>query len=251
MTIGSVGGGFRAGLLERLFARADSDQNQSVGVDELAGVLSGDDAATRARSIVSAHDADGNDQLTLAELTTAGNLAPETLSGLLSAQEYAAADRAGRAADDRKAVDEFFASADIDGNGQLSKDEFDAERALRMAQSLDSGEPAPQHMFAVLPGSIDDKLITPDELMVSRRLIDMAKPISLDDPNLDPELAERLKALVPPQGEPETSQPPQPALSTVMGNGVRSAELTQALITRLIRQLELAHPATPTQDLTA
>ena len=248
MTIGSVGGGFRTGLLERLFARADSDQN--VGADELAGLMSGDDASTRARAILSARDADGDDQLTLAELTGA-NLTPETLSGLLSVQEYAAADRANRAADDRKATDAFFTSADIDGNGQLSKDEFDAERALRMAQSLDSGEPAPQHLFAVLPGALDDKQITRDELMVGRRLIDVAKPGSLDDPNFDPELAERLKQLVPPQGEAEAPPPPPPELSTVMGNAVRSTQLTQALIARLIRQLEQAHPATPVQDLTA
>ena len=250
MTIGNVGGGFRAGLLERLFTRADTDQNQSVGVDELAGLMTGDDAPARARAILSARDADGDDQLTLAELT-GGKLAPETLSGLLSVQEYAAADRAGRAADDRKAVDEFFASADLDGNGQLSKEEFDAERALRMAQNLDSGEPAPQHMFGVFRQAFDDKVITRDELMVGRRLVDLAKPISLDDPNLDPELAERLKKLAPLQAEAATSQPPRPDLSAVMGNGVRSAELTQALISRLIRQLELAHPAPPTQDLTA
>lgn len=250
MTIGSVGGGFRAGLLERLFARADRDQNQSIAVDELAGLLSGGDAPTRAQTILSNNDMDGDNQLSLAELT-GSNLAPETLSGLLSVQEYAAADRAGRAADDGKAVDEFFASADVDGDGQLSKDEFDAERTLRMAQSLDAGESVPQHLFGTLRDAMADDRITRDEIMVGRRLVDVAKPVSLDDPNLDPDLVERLKKLQPPPAGAETPQPPPVDTATVLGNTVRSAELTQTLITRLIRQLELALPATPTRDLAA
>ncbi|MCS6759186.1 MAG: EF-hand domain-containing protein [Candidatus Devosia euplotis] len=46
-------------------------------------------------------------------------------------------------------MDEFFAHTDVDGDGQLSKDEFDVERTLRMAQSLDAGETAAPHSLPV------------------------------------------------------------------------------------------------------
>lgn len=250
MTTAGIGAGFRSGLLERLFAKADLDQSKSVSAEELAGLISGDDAPARASAMIADHDTDGDNHLSLAELT-GSKLAPETLSSLLSEQEYAAADRAGRVTDDRKAADEFFASADIDGDGALSRDEYDAERTLRMAASLDAEETAPQHMFAVMRSAIDDGKITRDEIMVGRRLIDVAKPLSLDDPDLDPEVVEMLKNLPPMPKETGTPETAQPEPATVLGNAVRTAELTQALITRLIRQLELAQPAAPATDITA
>ncbi|MGB3339088.1 MAG: EF-hand domain-containing protein [Devosia sp.] len=221
-----------------------------IGAEELAGMLSGEDAPARASAILSKHDLDGDDKLTLAELTH-GNLAPETLASLLSRQEYATADRAGRLADDRNAVDDFFARADIDGDGQLSKDEFDAERLLRMAQSLDAGEYAPQHMFGILPGAMEDDVIARGEIPIGRRLVDVATPVKLDEANMDPKLVERLKNLRHLSGEAETPGPPRPDTPTALGNAVRSAELTQTLIARLIQQLERGSSLAPTQDLMA
>lgn len=248
MTVGSVGGGFRAGLLERLFTKADSDKSQTVGADELAGLLSGEDASTKASAILASRDLDGDNQLTLAELT-GGTLAPETFASLLSAQEYVDADGGARQADNRKALDDFFDRADLDGDGKLSRDEFDAERTLRMAQSLDTDDAVPQHLFAVMPQALDDDVISRDELMLGRRLVDMAKAVSLDDLALDPKLVERLKALHP-QGGSET---PPPSLDPVaaMGDAVREADLTHTLIARLIQQLERTIAAPPTQDLLA
>ena len=252
MTTQSIGGGLRAGLLQRLFDKVDQDKNQSIVASELAGVMSGDDTATRAAAIVARNDTDGDGQLTAAELS-AGKLAPETLAGLLSAQEYAAADRKDRQADDRKAVDDFFAHADSDGDGNLSRDEFDAERTLRMAQSLDAGETAPQHMFVALRSATDGDVITKNEIAVARRLSDVVKPISPDDPDLDPEIAARLAALPHPLPPTEGATPaPAPVdTATAMGDAVRGAALTQTLIARLIRQLEMAVPAAPTADMTA
>jgi|GEM_PF-1677508 hypothetical protein len=250
MTIDGVSGGLRNGLLQRLFARADSDQSQTLRVDELAGLMSGENATTRAGAIVAVYDQDGDSQLTSAELT-GRDFAPETLAGLLSVQEYAAADRDGRQADDRAVVDDFFTRADIDGNGLLSKDEFDAERALGMAQSLDAGAAVPQHLFAVRPGAFDDDVITKDEVLLGRRLVDVAKAVSMDDVNLDPEMLARLAALKDLQPDPATPAAPPVDPATVLGDAVRSAELTQTLIARLMRQLELSVPNLPTQDLTA
>jgi len=260
MTTEGIGGTFRTGLLQRLFAKADQDQNHTVNATELAGIMSGDDTAKRAAAIVANRDLDGDGQLTMAELST-GSFAPETMAGLLKIQEYAEAGRADRQIDDSKAADEFFAHADIDGDGKLSKDEFDAERTLRMAQSLDAGETAPQHMFMVSRSAADDGVITRDELMVGRRLADVAKAVWLNDPDLDPELAAQLKALQPPLAEPgasaeppaetETPAPPAADTTTALGKAVRNAELTQTLIARLIQQLEMASPAAPTQELSA
>lgn len=250
MTTAAVDGGFRAGLLGRLFAKADVDQDKSVSADELAALISGDAAPTRAGAIVAEHDADGDDQLSLPELT-GSKFAPETLSGLLSEQEYAAADRSGRATDDRNVADSFFASADIDGDGSLSRAEYDAERTLRMAQSLDAGETAPQHMFAVRPGAFDDDKISRDDIMVGRRLIAIAHAVSLDDPGLDPDLAERLNNLQPTVAPADPAEPAQPDTATALGRAVGSAEMTQALLTRLIHQLELAQASAPTQDVMA
>ena len=250
MTTQSIGGGLQAGLLQRLFAKADQDQNQSVSAAELASLMSGKDTATRAAAIVVNRDLDSDGQLTMAELST-GKLAPETLSGLLSRQEYVAADRGGRLADDRNAVDDFFTQADSDGDGKLSKDELDAERTLRMARSLDDGEAAPQHMFGAMRGAADDGVITKDELLVGRRLIDIAKAVSADDPHLDPELAKRLPTLQRLKEDAETPQGPPEDTTTVLSNAVRSAELTQTLISRLLRQLELPRSSGSAQDLTA
>ncbi|WP_108459381.1 EF-hand domain-containing protein [Devosia naphthalenivorans] len=232
---------FQTGLLERLFQRLDQDQSQFVGAEELAGVLTGGDAAQRARQIVVSHDQDRDGRLTLAELGAA-KLGPETMSSLLSVQEFKAAPRAERDADNRTAVDELFARADLDGDGKLSLEEFDAERTVQFAQALDRGETSPQHMFGALREAVEDGFLSKDEIMVGRRLIDVADPVDLNNPDLDPELADRLKRVElamsrfsEPGGEPKTPTD----TAAVLGNAVRSADFTEALMMRMLRQLEL------------
>lgn len=247
MTLGGIGSGHRAGLLERLFAKADADSSAGLDAGELAALMPDDDAAGRAGALVKQHDRDADGHLSLAEVTEA-TLTPETLSGLLSIAGYAAASRTEREEDDAKAIDAFFDRADLDGDGSLNQAEYDAGRVAEMAESLDSGAAAPQHMFVVQPDALSDGKLSRDEIMVARRLMDVATPVSLDDPNLDPELVEAIRNLPPP--EPPAEDAPAEA-ETVLADTIRSADLTQALIERLIRQLERAQPATQGLSLTA
>jgi Ca2+-binding EF-hand superfamily protein len=235
------GGGFRAGLLERLFRRADQDGSNAVGSDEIQRLLNNSDAKAAAK-IVETHDTNADGSLSLEEFSGA-RLAPETMQGLLTVQEYRAAARADRQADDRAVIDAMFARADVDGDGALSRDEFDAERALQFAATLDAGDEVPQHMFAVMPGAFDDQ-VSKDEIMLGRRLMDVADAIKLDDPDIDPELLERLKAVRPldPRGGGEPTAP-RPDTATVMRDTVNSADLTEALVARLLKQLEASATA--------
>jgi hypothetical protein len=242
MTEGAIGGGsFGPGLLGRLFQRADADRNNAVSAEEIAGLLPDSADPDAARGVVSRHDQDGDGQLSLVEFSVV-TMAPATMASLLSVQEYKAASREERLADDKAAIDALFARADLDGDGLLSRAEFDAERALQFAQALDDGE-IPQHGFAALPSAAEDGCFTRDEVMVGRRLIDVLDPINLDDPDLDPALRERVEAVrrLKPINEGATEPPPPPPpqdIETVLGEVVRNAELTDALIARLIRQLE-------------
>ncbi|MCS6759187.1 MAG: hypothetical protein MO852_09425 [Candidatus Devosia euplotis] len=65
MTTQSIGGGFRAGLLQCLFGKVDQDQDQSINAGELAGIMSGYNKSARAAAIVASNDRDGDGQLTL------------------------------------------------------------------------------------------------------------------------------------------------------------------------------------------
>lgn len=239
MTEGISGGrGFGAGLLERLFQRADVNRNSRVGAEEIAELLPEGGAFEAAQALVNRHDQDSDGQLSIAEFS-ATTMAPETMASLLSVQEYKAASREERRADDAAAIDALFARADLDGDGLLSQEEFQAERALQFARALDAGE-TPQHGFAALPSAAEDGYFSRDEILVGRRLADVLDPISPDE--LDPEMKERLQAirrLTPDDaGGPAAPTEPQPDIETVLGNVVRSAELTESLIARLIRQME-------------
>ncbi|MHA6299157.1 EF-hand domain-containing protein [Devosia sp. CAU 1758] len=242
MTDSAIGSGpFGPDLLARLFQRADADRNNVVSAEEIAGLLPGSADPDVARGVVSRHDQDNDDQLSLAEFSVV-TMAPATMASLLSVQEYKAASRDERMADDRAAVDALFERADLDGDGLLSREEFDAERALQFAQALDEGD-IPQHGFAALPGAAEDGYFSRDEVMIGRRMIDVLDPIDLDDPDLDPTVRERVEAvrrLTPiKDGAAEPPPAPPPDIETVLGGVVRSAELTDALMARLIRQLEL------------
>lgn len=231
-------------MLERLFGRADADKNGTLDASELAGLMGGNQKPDRAAALIARHDQDDDQLLSLAEVTGA-RLAPDTMSDLLTVQEYAAASRLDRRADDQKAVDAFFAQADLDGNGALSREEYDAGRMLGMAEGLDTGAETPQHMFVVSREALADSTVGRDEIMVARRLVDVAKPMSLDDPDLDPEVVDLIKNL------PKLETPDAPTEATPsMADTVKNADFTQALVDRLIRMLEQAHPGASTTSLT-
>jgi len=237
MSIDVVGSSLRQGLMERLFQRADIDRNQSVTTEELASFLPEGGSGT-AGAIIGHRDQDGDGQLSMAEFST-GFLAPETMGSLLTIQEYKDASRAERQADDRKAVDELFARADLDDDGLLSMEELAADRALKMAQALDDGAEAPQHMFVVRAANGIEGKFDKQDIMVGRRGVDVLDAVPLED---HPDLAQMLQRLKadPNVSEPDTTAEPEPdvPIADMLSETVRSAELTEVLIARLIQTLE-------------
>ena len=259
MNMDAANGSLRLELVERLFQRADLDRNQALSVEELAAFVP-TETAGEVQSIVSGRDEDGDGQLSVAEFA-GGILAAQTLQGLMSVQEYRDARRSERQADDLKAVDALFARADVDGDGQLSEEELAADRAMQFAQALDEGAEVPQHMFAVRRYGTDDGPYGRADIMVGRRLADIADVVQLD------ERAVLVRQLVaepqptpaagPMPASPETkdvaeagpadAQEPA-AIADVLRDHVRMAEMSDVLIARLIQMLGGAGRSTPEFD---
>ncbi|QYO78531.1 hypothetical protein [Devosia salina] len=259
MNIDATNGSLRLELVERLFQRADLDRNQALSVEEMAAFVPRE-VAGDAQSIVSGHDEDGDGQLSAAKFA-GGILAAQTLQELMSVQEYRDAGRSERQADDLKAVNALFARADVDGDGLLSEEELAADRAIQFAQALDEGADVPQHMFAVRRDGAGDGQYGRDDIMVGRRLTDIADAVRLDDravlvtqfvseqpatPAADPmPVSPETKDVA--EAEPADAQEP-PAIADVLREHVRMAEMSDVLIARLIQMLGAADRGTPEID---
>lgn len=129
-TIG--GGALTQQLYQKLFDRLDVDSSQGLSLDELkaADPTQSDDAFGK---IFGGLDADQDGKIGRAEIAAA---ALAFRNGPLLAPSTPA-DAASAAA--RSAVGDLFKRADTDGDGKLSADEMEAEKALRRAANLDAG----------------------------------------------------------------------------------------------------------------
>lgn len=117
--------------------------------------------------VFGALDRNGDGGLQSGEFTPDVLFDKTALGTMLGAQEYRDADRETRAAADRAAVEALFERADLDGDGLLNQDEMDTEKALRRAETLDTGK-LPEVAYLMRVNS--DGKLGPNDVMVGRML---------------------------------------------------------------------------------
>lgn len=158
-------------MYQKMFAQVDANADGTVSRDELGAIktktpASGQTAPAIA-DVFAALDRNSDGGLQSGEFTPDKLFANTTLGTMLSAQEYRDADAEARATADRAAVEALFERADLDGDGLLNQDEMDAEKALRRAETLDTGK-LPEVAYLMRVDS--DGKLTPDDVMVGRML---------------------------------------------------------------------------------
>ena len=145
----------------RFIAAADTDKDGDLSGAELEALVPKD----KAERVIARNDKNDDGKLS-ADETPKGAFNAQLMGVLLGAQAYRDASPEQRATDDLKAIDAFMARADVDGDGFVSKDELDADRAINMATFLDTGE-LPDTIVMARGGS-DGALRSPEDFMVGR-----------------------------------------------------------------------------------
>ncbi len=145
----------------RFIAAADTDKDGELNGAELEALVPKD----KVERIISLNDKNDDGKLS-ADETPKGAFNAQLMAVLLGAQAYRDASPEQRATDDMKAIHAFFARADVDGDGYVSKDELDADRAISMAAFLDTGELPDTVVMA--RGAPDGTLRSPEDFMVGR-----------------------------------------------------------------------------------
>lgn len=243
-TVSATGSTLIQQLYEKLFQRLNTDGDEALTIEEMAGA--GPDAALVSRAFKGL-DADGDGRVTRPEMTPGDAFGHEVLAAMIQAQE------GSEETADTDFLSALFARADLDGDGKLSEAERKAEADLRRAAVLDTGEFPKQVMIGI--DADGDGLIAPEEAGVAtlRRLEGRLLPMSPED--LPPSLAEQIKAL---RGDAETPPAPpadaplaDPAeslarLRTLEAARLAEAPLSDALAARLFDMMTRAWAADPT-----
>lgn len=212
-------GGLTQQLYQRVFDHLDVDKSDGLSIDELkaAGGEKQDYAAA-----FKTLDADTDGKISRAEMTGSSvALSNNTLSALVEAQatttpRTALAANKGtlslldgaRSEQETQDINALFARADVNGDGKLSDAEWEAEKALRRASSLDSGAISGPVFMAV--DANGDGLTSTDEVR-------SARPIALSL------VASSMRPPVPVEEAEENKSPQQtrsdPAQSASDGDG--------------------------------
>lgn len=166
-------------MYQKMFAQVDTNADGSVSLDELVAMnaKSTEDEKEKTDDVLQSLDKNGDGKLQANEFVPDKLFDNQTLGTMLTAQEYRDADPEAREAANRAAIDALFARADINGDGLLDQGEMDADKALRRAESLDTGK-LPD--IAYLTKVTDDGKLSRDDIVVGRMMqIDVSKAIDL------------------------------------------------------------------------
>ena len=228
----------------RFIDRADVNGDGNLDREEMEAI----DPKADFDKIIAEHDANGDGVLNSDELPK-GAFSPMLFEQLLNAQEYRDATPDTRATDDAKAVAQLFERADLDGDGVLSQEEWDAERALGMSRFADGGEPADVSFLVrrdvwnkvTGEGADGEKPagLRPEDILVGRRMA--LTPMSADElpDDWDAQIA-RLAAAsenLPADQRPQLEQIDPAVARAEMKAKVDQMPMSAAFMTRLIMSL--------------
>lgn len=176
-------------MYQKMFAQVDANADGAVSLDELVSIkvkAASDEDAPDLGDVFNALDRNADGKLQAGEFVPDKLFDNATLGTMLTAQEYRDADPEARAAANKAAVEALFERADIDGDGLLDQAEMNAEKALRRAETLDTGK-LPE--VAYLMRVTDDGKLAPGDVLVGR-MLPMAGIKAVQMP---PDLLERIK----------------------------------------------------------
>jgi len=233
----------------RFIAGADRDGDGSISGEELAALAPED----KGKKAMTRYDANGDGLLSRDELPE-GAFSPTMYSQLLTAQEYRDADPETRRADDAEAIADMFARADVDGDGVLSAEEWDAERTLNMSRFIDGGElpdiviiarPRSENGLTTVGTSGGDgtepapRGLRPEDFLVGRKVDLEAVPIE----DLPEDWAEQMAEIKRLTEQAPEDEPPQMAVldpETMRADMIARIEampMSATFMTRLIMSL--------------
>jgi Ca2+-binding EF-hand superfamily protein len=224
-------------MYQKMFAQVDANADGAVSLDELGAIktkapASGQTAPAIA-DVFAALDRNGDGGLQSGEFTPDKLFDQSTLGTMLSAQEYRDADPEARTAANKAAVEALFERADLDGDGLLNQNEIDAEKALRRAETLDTGK-LPDVMFLMRAGS--DGNLSPDDVAVGR-LLPMSELKAVEMPPELRESFERVKAIAAQASGDDARPHGLDELRTETQTELDTKPLSTALISRLFARL--------------
>ena len=222
----------------RFVASADTNGDGSLDGDELAALDPNSDIA----EIVAERDSNGDGVLSPDEKPR-GAFSPMLFEQLLSAQEYRDASPEQRRTDDAAAIAEMFARADVDGDGVLSAEEWEAERTLNKSRFIDSGE-LPDVAFIARRGRDDGSAeagegLRPEDFLVGRKVELETVPASELPDDWSERFAELRRASdgLPPDQQPKVQKLDPETVRADMIAEIEAMPMSAAFMTRLLMAL--------------
>lgn len=238
----AISGTMAQNLWQRAFSKADVNADGALNQEEFLVVApDGEEAA----AVFVTLDTDGDGQLKLDELPQDSSLLPQAYMGI-DVYDFIALSSEEKAAEDKAAVAYLFDDADIDGNGELSHQEWDAYTTMNMAAFVDHGASALDQR-PMLIKRVDSDNMKPEDFGVARPLTGL-EPIKMED--MPPEFQARYEAMQERFAKMETYMTEQhgtdwreihspareePVLT--LPERVQQAPMTSALMSRLFTQL--------------
>lgn len=255
-----ISGTMSNSLWQRFFNRADVNADGAVSEQELQSISEGSHAQEKAASIFAALDVDGDGQVSQNELPQSP-IDTKMLRPLLNAQEFYALSDEEQAADEKAVVQTLFDRADMDGDGVLSQEEWDADKTLHIAAFLERGMDFNDPIFSVREGADPDHL-TPDDFGVARFITGL-KAIKPEE--MPAELRERFESVKLQTAEMEADMVEKYGVDwhtkltglvkedpiVKLQEQVQQAAMTSAMMSRLFAQLTASVLSPDPVDFTA
>jgi len=175
-------------IWQRFIDSADSDADSTLSAEELRSFNIGAETDRTFGQLIAGLDANGDGAIGADEVTARPYQA-QTTRAPIDIQEWVQTSVEQREAVNREDVAKLFERADVDGDGLLSREEWEAEKAMVKTRFLEGESEADSVAYAIFHKVGDWDYLAPEDFRAMRRLTGL-EPM---DPETMPEdLKERM-----------------------------------------------------------